>query len=255
MPTRELENENNKINDRQDKNKRKNNLQFKYKIKRFLGYIILFFVVFTIALNTMSFLVSSYSPDIDVAIESNEDITLNDYDSGIEIKAIDERLKWIQQEDEMPSVALRTSNADIELEEIDSALKRQMAREKREQEREEQKRLKEQEHNISKILADDMSKIKKDFKEPGENIVLQTPVPTVTTEMTKVYIGTYKTIEEAIDEQEKIALEIPDSAPFIKSVNGNYIVQVGSFSNKETAENLVKTLNEKGYKAKTMTNN
>lgn len=255
MPTRELANENNKINDRQDKNKRKKNLQLKYKIKRFIGYVILFFVVFTIALNTMSFLVTSYSPDIDVAIESNEDLTLNDYDSGIEIKAIDERLKWIQQEDEMPSVALRTSNADAELEEIDSALKRQMAREKREQEREEQKRLKEEEHNISKMLADDMSKIKKDFKEPSENIIVQTPVPTVTNEMTKVYIGTYKTIEEAIDEQEKVSLEVPDSAPFIKSVNGSYIVQIGSFSNKETANNLVKVLTDKGYKARIMTNN
>ena len=259
MPTRELENDNNKLNSESERNSKteQKNSKFKTKFKHFCGYVLLFFVVFVIALNTMSYLVNSYSPDIDVNIENNEELTLNESYMDVEIKSIDERLKWIQQEDEMPSVALRTSTADIELEEIDSNLQRQILREKREREREEQKKLKEeaelQRNNISEFLADDISKIRNDFKSSSENVVIPAPTPTI--EMTKVYIGNFKTIEEAIQEQEKVSLDVPDSAPFIKSINGKYIVQIGSFSNKEMAESLVKTLKEKGYKAKTMTNN
>ena len=72
-------------------------------------YFYLFAIVFILALSGFSYIVKSYSPDIDVTIGNNDSLTLSDSDMDVEIKSVDERLKWIQMEDEMPTVALRDS--------------------------------------------------------------------------------------------------------------------------------------------------
>ena len=55
--------------------------------------------------------------------------------------------------------------------------------------------------------------------------------------------------------QQKIATDIPDSMPFIKSVNGSYIVQLGSFSNSDIAQSFIQRVRDKGYAPKILTNN
>ena len=42
----------------------------------------------------------------------------------------------------------------------------------------------------------------------------------------------------------------PSLAPFVKAVNGSYIVQLGSFSEKDRANALVSKLRAKGYNPK-----
>ena len=82
------------------------------KRKSFLGYICFFFLVFFFGLFVISYFVKSYSPDVDVTIGNNEAMTLSETDMDVEIKPIDERLKWIKMEDEMPSVAVREAKEE-----------------------------------------------------------------------------------------------------------------------------------------------
>ena len=50
--------------------------------------------------------------------------------------------------------------------------------------------------------------------------------------------------------QNKISASSPDITPFVKTQNSRFIVQLGSFSNKEKAENLVMRLKQQGYSPK-----
>ena len=84
------------------------------KNKGIMGYFCLFVSVFAIALFGLSFFVKSYSPDVDVSIGNNDSLTLSETDMNVEVKSVDERLKWIQMEDEMPSVAIREAKESTE---------------------------------------------------------------------------------------------------------------------------------------------
>ena len=65
----------------------------------------------------------------------------------------------------------------------------------------------------------------------------------------KVVVGDFATIEAAQSEMEKIKSQF-SAAPFIKSVNGRYTLQVGSFRARATADALVSSLKQQGYSAR-----
>jgi len=213
------------------------------KSKKSFGYLYLFAFVFLGALAGLSYIVKSYSPDIDVAIGNNEALTLSDSDMEVEIKSVDERLKWIQMEDEMPTVALRDTENNSKKDK-DKSLK--------------------EEDKIDKQNPDEVKKEKKppvpafseipvkkpDFRTSysAKNMsnVIPSPVPSVT----KVYLGNYASIEEAMAVQSKISSEEPDLNPFIKAIRDKYVVQLGSFSDPEKASALVVKLRQRGYSPK-----
>lgn len=226
------------------------NIQFRRKRKKrsIMGYIYLFTFVFIAALAGLSYLVKSYSPDVDVAIGNNEALTLSESDMEVEIKSVDERLKWIQMEDEMPSVAIRGSKNPP-----DNTLKQKN-----------QKTLSidiadepiyKKEEKIPKPHISEISDIPTAapgrFRSPEKVPVIPAPVPS----LTKVYLGSYSSVDEAISVQQKIASDIPEAMPFIKSINGSYIVQLGSFSNKSIADNFIIKVREKGYSPKVLSEN
>lgn len=239
----------------------------KRKNKGILGYFYLFVFVFVVALLGLSFFVKSYSPDVDVSIGNNESLTLSESDMDVEVKSVDERLKWIQMEDEMPSVAIREAKESTE------------------------KAIKEKnEKKGSVIVADEVTKrvielptneepiFKKEDVVPKPQMsdlitqavsqpqplpvpqasdfrasvpVIPAPIPS----LTKVYLGSFSTVDEAMAIQQKIATDIPESMPFIKSQNGSYIVQLGSFSNKSVADAFILRVKEKGYNPKIINQN
>lgn len=218
----------------------------KRKQKGGFGYILLFAVVFLSALWGLSYIVKSYSPDVDVSIGNNETLILEEDDT--EIKTVDERLKWIQMEDELPTVSIKTPEEDTKKIKIFGRNIKETI-----------KISKEPENGAIKETETPKPEIKKqklDFRlrSPKEPPIPKIEAPKDNT-VTKVYVGKYATIEEAIRMQSKIAGEAPETIPFIKSVNGKYVVQIGSFSDKEKALSLVSEMNEKGYNARAVSIN
>ena len=237
----------------------------------FMGYVYLFIFVFIAALTGLSHLVNSYTPEVDVSIGNQEVAPLTKSDMDVEVKSVDERLKWIQMEDEMPSVAIREAK-----EATDEILK------------EKEKKSLELEVNEEPIFKKSetipmptMSEIKEttvqlpsvgvpissNFRTASSSSAvvplpvsqsqnLSTPIiPAPIPSLTKVYLGSFSTVDEAMSMQQKIATDIPDSMPFIKSMNGSYIVQLGSFSNPDLAQTFIQRVRDKGYNPKIVTNN
>lgn len=241
-----VENKSEKLEAKKVRKKRRKNLGF-------LKYLLLFVFVFFAALVAISHFVNSYSPKVDVAIgDTDENLTLSNPDTEIEMKTIDERLKWIQMEDEMPSVAIReTLNAD-------------------DKELQEKKELQAKEKSKSKIndevvldvvqpkqdipkpaMSDIVKQTTQDFRTAAKQAVIPAPIPA----LTKVYLGPFTTLDEAVVIQQKVGNDMPEIMPFVKSVNAEYIVQIGSFSSKDVANAFIQKAQEKGYSPKTLTTN
>ncbi|MCD7780849.1 MAG: SPOR domain-containing protein [Candidatus Gastranaerophilales bacterium] len=213
------------------------------KNKKGFGYLYLFAFVFLIALAGLSYVVNAYSPDVDVTIGNNESLTLSESDMEVEIKSVDERLKWIQMEDEMPTVALRNSEKkSSKKKEYDNYTMSESNTLKND--KLEDKKTK----KIPVPSIEDIQSQKADFKLAvvPHNPVVPKPKPL----FTKVYLGSYTTIDEAMSMQSKISKEYADLNPFIKAVQDSYIVQIGSFSEEERAQELVSNLRRHGYNPK-----
>ncbi len=209
----------------------------KKKRKQNFGYFYLFTFVFIIVLIGISYILKSYSPDIDVEIGNNDALTLSESEMDVEIKSIDERLKWIQMEDEMPTVAKRDNETQDE--------------------EEKQKENIETEKQIIKPPIPSIEDIKEqrpDFRSisPATPVI---PLPERPATITKVYLGSYSTLEEAMAVQSKIVNEDSSIEPFIKAIRDTYIVQLGSFADKEKADAFIIKLKEKGYAPKVISEN
>ncbi len=209
----------------------------KKKKKQNFGYLYLFTFVFIIVLIGISYILKSYSPDIDVEIGNNDALTLSETEMDVEIKSIDERLKWIQMEDEMPTVAKRDNETQNE--------------------EEKQKENIETEKQIIKPPIPSIEDIKEqrpDFRSisPATPVI---PLPERPVTITKVYLGSYSTLEEAMAVQNKVANDDSSIEPFIKAIRDTYIVQLGSFADKEKADAFIIKLKEKGYTPKVISEN
>ncbi len=221
------------------------------KRKQNWGYVYLFAFVFVGALLCLSYLVKTYSPNIDVTIGNNDSLTLSDSEMDITVKPIDERLKWIQMEDEMPTVSIKEKE---QKKEKDSTLQNEKNKQnvKKEEEKQITKNKKDDERNntaknppLPSIM--DLKPQVSDFRAATTKpAIIPSPKPSIT----KVYLGTYSSIEEAMSVQNKIANEDATITPFIKATGNTYIVQLGSFSDKEKATALVGRLKMKGYSPK-----
>ncbi len=220
----------------------------KKKKRTGLRYLILFTLVFISALFGLSYIVKSYSPDVDVAIGNNEALTLSEEDIDVEMRTIDERLKWIQLEDEMPTVAVREPEENEEFSE--NNIKKDKKNKKFENDKTIKEALKDKFFNKKeKENTEEETKQQLDFRLHRPTPVIEAPKPIIT-EMTKVYLGNYSTIEEAMNIQQKVAAEETDIIPFIKAIGSYYVVQIGSFADKDKADALIQKMQAKGYSAR-----
>ena len=216
------------------KKKKLNNL--KKKKSHFFAYLYLFSFVFLGALLGLSLVIKSYSPDIDVSIGNNSNFILNDSDMDVEMKTVDERLKWIQAEDSMPGVSIKSDEKQEKIKK--EAIEKQEIAEQI---------VKPPIPNIREIKeikeAKEIKEKYTDFKDIPTKEIIAKPKPV----LTKVYLGNYPTVEAAANVQKEIESAENGLSPFIKSVNGHYTVQIGSFSDSERAGVLVEKLRAKGY--------
>lgn len=251
--------ENKKVETKTKKSKRR-----RRKNLGFLKYIFLFAFVFIGALVGLSYLVDSYSPKVDVSLGNTDDsLTLATPENEEEMKTIDERLKWIQMEDEMPSVAIRETLAADELastlitenhEQVDKKEVKENLNEKAKSKEPIDSVVLDVVQPKSEAPKPAMSEIAKqttDFRTAAKQAVIPAPIPS----LTKVFLGPFSTLDEAIFYQQKVGNDLPEVMPFVKSVDGSYIVQIGSFSNKEVANSFLLKAQEKGYSPKTKTEN
>ena len=209
--------------------------------------IALFIITFLITLIGVTYLIKSFSPNVDVEI-GGEELTTETGDESDEPesdfkKAIDDRLKWIQLEDNMPGVSKRGDEEKSE----------------------------EVEYETAKTTANQENSAAPKKEEPaGPEITLPkaneteyvnpqngraappTPKPAAVEpyKMTKVYVGSYATIEQAIQAQNHLMNAPIGISPFVKEVNGSYVLQAGSFASAAKAESIANQIRQAGFSAR-----
>lgn len=223
-------------------------LKKKRRNKKIVKNATIFLSIFVVCVIVLLSLIKSFSPDVDVSIGNSQSLTLND-DMNLEIKSVDERLKWIQMEDEMPSVAIRNNDEEdfsrfepdisttMETEDDYSYSSKTIKQAPKPSIKEINKNTIENKNSISDFRAQTTQPVK-------------TVVPLPTASVTKVYLGNYSSLDEAMLIQQKISNQVSDAAPFIRAVDNYYIVQLGSFSTKERAENFIIKIKSLGYNPK-----
>ena len=200
-----------------------------------LVYIFVAALVFGIIF--ISIMLKSVSPNIDLDNGDEHVASMNqrgdekeeeEYDS---IRSqIDQRLKMIQNEEEMPGVSDRGYESD---EEIVERLRRNEEQTKKTE--------------VEKITKNDTAK-RNDVKiEPVSVPAIEAPRPNT---ISKIYIGQYSDMQKAIEMQNNIINSGLTVTPVIKEVNGYYTIQAGAFINYDSAKNLAVQLENAGYSAK-----
>lgn len=204
--------------------------------------ISLFVVTFLVSLIVITYFIKSMSPNVDVEIGGDETQSVEQENTESDVKqAIDDRLRWIQMEDNMPGVSKRDdgSSDDIEYEQTEK-VKQTKAKTDNSAKQEQQ----EEENSLEPI----------EYVNPQKPIT-QPPVPMQTTQsepfkMSKVYVGSYPTIEQAIQAQNKLMNTNISVSPFVKEVNGTYVLQAGSYANAGKAEAVSREINSVGFHAR-----
>ena len=78
--------------------------------------------------------------------------------------------------------------------------------------------------------------------------LITTPVPSIN-KISKVYVGQFSNIEQAIAMQNKLTDAGLDLAPFVKRIDNYYVVQIGSYASKEKAQAVVLQVQGAGFPA------
>lgn len=193
------------------------------------------------------------TPSVDVSI--GEESAAETKETGIGVKGfIDNRLKAIQSEDasaiakKLEEKTRSTFDEDDENEYFSKDLDEQVKiPTKRAKSNPNVLRVNDEEKVTVKILKPTTIPQPKPKAE-----TISTTKPTSTS--IKVVVGTYYSMEQA-----KVAQTILSEAglgvtPFIKNLNGNYTLQVGSFSSEEKAQNLTDELLRNNFPARILKN-
>ena len=235
--------------------------KFETKVKKKkngnITFILLFAITFVMTLFLVSAMFKNFSPPVDVNIGGEETISENPVEEFPE-KDIDDRLKWIQFEDniaESPVVNEVQKNTKEEKTKTDkNPYTKELTNKKEVKQAEEP------------VMA--QNKYIMDPPVPVQYKPVQPPVPTISeiktvykpvepstpaVKMTKVYVGYYATKEEADRIKNQIANSVSGYQPFVKSSGSQYIVQIGSFNDRSKAFNLKTELANKGYPARLLT--
>lgn len=204
--------------------------------------ISLFVVTFLVSLIVITYFIKSMSPNVDVEIGGDDTGSIEQEDTESDVKqAIDDRLRWIQMEDNMPGVSKRDDGTpdDIEYEQAEKVKQTKVSDKKAEKQEQ----------------ADDENALEPIEYAGSQKPITPPPVPMQTTQsepfkMSKVYVGSYPTIEQAIQAQNKLMNTNISVSPFVKEVNGTYVLQAGSYANAGKAEAVSREINSVGFHAR-----
>lgn len=218
--------------------------------------LFIFLSTFFITLITLIYLATAFTPKIDIEISDEkqieQQIPTDDENmvAEVEYKSIDSRLKDIQLDDKYTQAEHTTSDIVENLKKMkEETIAKQMKIADSAQ----------NEFSTSSIQQNqdyiklDMPKLAtpqhpKSYVETQTQAIKKTVQPP--TKLTKVYVGSYREFDQAAIVQESLVKSSLVSSPFIKNLNGYYVIQVGSFSNQEAAQNVAELLISNGYSAK-----
>ena len=203
------------------------------KTKRDKQAWMLFVVTFLVSLIVITYFIKSMSPDVDVEI-SGSHTKQSEENSESDVKqAIDNRLRWIQMEDNMPGVSKREDGSEDfnDVETLPKTNKKTQSLEPIEYVNPQTTKL-----NTPPTPEPNVSTTKSQASEPFK--------------MSKVYVGSYATIEQAIQAQNQLMNATSSVSPFVKEINGVYVLQAGSCANASKAEALAKEINNLGFSTK-----
>ena len=209
--------------------------------------IALFVITFLITLIGVTYLIKSFSPNVDVEIGGEEVSAPSDEDSDEPEsdfkKAVDDRLKWIQLEDNMPGVSKRGDEEKTEEVEYESAKTPNSQEPVKQHEKEEPAG---PEITLPKMAEPEYVAPQKVRTVPP----VPKPTPVEPYKMTKVYVGSYATIEQAIQAQNHLMNASIGISPFVKEHDGVYVLQAGSFTNASKAESIANQIRQAGFSAR-----
>lgn len=211
--------------------------------------IALFVVTFLVSLIVITYFIKSMSPDVDVEIGGGEENTMQQDDTDSEVKQpIDDRLRWIQMEDNMPGVSKRDDgqSEEIEYKTTDNQDKNQ-----------EEEKVREAKTQTSDETTEPGALAPIEYVAPQQTTSPAPPVPVQSSrsqtdefKMSKVFVGSYPTIEQAIQAQNRLMNTNISVSPFVKEVNGSYVLQAGSYANAHKAEAVAKEISAAGFQAR-----
>ena len=200
--------------------------------------IYLFIGTFVFGIIFVSIFLKGITPNMDLDIGENPVASMDQRgDEDYNVRAqIDQRLKMIQNDDDMPGVSGYETPEDI--------VKRLRGDEDTSAKKDEEPSKKQEEEKNDSFT---MEPIKVQVKDVPLNQNQTAPSQTT---ITKIYIGQFSDINKAVDMQTNIMNAGLNINPMIKEVNGYYTIQAGAYSNYDSAKNVAAELNNAGFSAK-----
>lgn len=210
----------------------------KYKKSRknnFQNFFLLFVSAFLVMLLFFTAVARHLSPEVDVAIGDEEEVEAKETGLGVK-RFIDDRLKFIQQEDQ--GIVKKAVDKKVEQE----TLKERLSEDTLVPELDEKVvipyTIKKQDQKNVKTEDKQVQKIESKPAEPTYNSTF------------KVVVGKYSTVEQARVAQSILQDSDVGVSSFIKMINGTYTLQVGSFTERSKAEILLNELLKNSFPAR-----
>lgn len=194
----------------------------------------IFLTAFFVSLVTIIYLATAFTPEIDVDVNTGSE----EYVSDGPKHDIDSRLRELQQDELIGAVPRTETESSTEIIEQLKRLKEEAIT----------KQMKQDEIELE--TTNTASEVP---QTPKPNLAVPTsPKPTASTpaKMAKVYVGRYSTFDDAIKVQDALVQSSLASAPFIKNMGSYYVIQIGSYANQQTAQNIAENLIGNGYSAR-----
>lgn len=215
--------------------------------------MLIFVTTFFATLLVFTVVAKELSPNVDVSIGDDSQTDIKENGLGVK-KFIDERLKMIQMEDNSAGVSTKDKNSNG----YDDASFNKYS--KTVQEVQDSKQTKDiYDEPISLPSSKQNKKQTQDSNAPTATPPrpnssdaykpFDAPVPKASG-ISKVYVGRYSTIDQAKVAQEILIDSGLNYSPFIKNLGGYYTLQIGSYTNRATANAVMTQLQQNSFPAR-----
>lgn len=203
----------------------------KDKKNNYQSLFLLFLTAFLVMLLFFTAVARHLSPEVDIAIGDEEEVEAKE--SGLGVKRfIDDRLKFIQQEDQ--GVVKKAIDKKVE----EETLKERMT---------EDTLVPELDEKV--VIPYSFKKQEAETQTPSQKVETK-PVTPSYNKVLKVCVGKYSTVEQARVAQSILQDSDVGVSSFIKLINGSYTLQVGSFTERAKAEQLLNELVRNSFPAR-----